>query len=263
LCLLQHVFSGCLAAFILLSALLGNQTNIAVPQHPCANCTQSTLICRPIKPREAALSELLSATPLHPTSAADTTASHAASHEQPRSPARVDTPQPEGFAGVAIPELVFKEEDVEDPTSGGLTKTHSCPTCKKVFSYKSSLARHAKGHYGEKAFKCTTCSRTFGRVDLLRRHALLHGNDRKWVCGKFSEWIVVRNVHEGDLPTLPEWGCHHRFARREDLERHFGSKKGRVCVSLLLSQAPNHAGLKNILNDLEIDDLAYHCDVSR
>ena len=227
------------------------------------NCIQNTLICCPDKPREAALSELLSATPLHPTPVADTASPHTASPEQPRSPARVDAPQPEGFAEDVLPELVFKEEDVEERTSGALTKTHSCPTCKKVFSYKSTLARHAKGHHSGKAFKCTTCSRTFGRVDLLRRHTLLHGNDRNWVCGKFSEWLVRSKVPEGDLPTLPEWGCYHRFARREDLERHFGSKKGQVCASRLHSQAQNDPVLKNILDDEEIDDLAYHCDVSR
>lgn len=179
--------------------------------------------------------------------------------------AQADTPQPEEVSGRELEEDAMLQLETEDMSSSALTKTHSCPTCKRVFSHKSTLARHAKGHDGEKAFKCTTCSRTFGRVDLLRRHTLLHGNDRKWVCGKFSEWIVVRNVHKGgcNLSTLPQWGCYHKFAREDDLKRHFRSKKGQMCVSRLRSQAQNHPVFTNILDDIEIDRLAYHCDVSQ
>lgn len=105
-------------------------------------------------------------------------------------------------------------------------KGHSCPFCDKEFSRNSTLARHVQNHRGEKEFKCSTCPRAFHRRDLLRRHAALHDSGERYVCG--TSLCAARLNLEKEVLA---WGCGRRFARQDELTRHFQGKKGQTCAT--------------------------------
>ena len=85
----------------------------------------------------------------------------------------------------------------------------NCKECIKIFTQKSSLSRHLKGH-GLKAYHCKDCEASFAHKDYLEKHLMTHSkpdimieipslenqNKTCFVCNKtFSRTRFLRN-HE-------------------------------------------------------------------
>ena len=49
----------------------------------------------------------------------------------------------------------------------------NCKECIKIFTQKSNLSRHLKGH-GLKAYHCKDCEASFAHKDYLEKHVMIH-----------------------------------------------------------------------------------------
>lgn len=102
--------------------------------------------------------------------------------------------------------------------------TFQCDLCPKRFTRAYNLRSHLRTHTDARPFVCTVCGKTFARLRDRRRHESLHPG------------VVEGFVCRGDLKDGGQWGCGRRFARADNLGRHFRSEAGRICVKPLLDE---------------------------
>ena len=97
--------------------------------------------------------------------------------------------------------------------AGGIAKNSNltdkpalcCDQCGKLFSNKSSLAKHKHIHSGEKPFVCDVCGKAFHLKTSLRDHKDIHSREKLYscdACGKaFAQLPGLRahkkHIHEG------------------------------------------------------------------
>ncbi|KAL1469288.1 hypothetical protein MTO96_004990 [Rhipicephalus appendiculatus] len=127
------------------------------------------------------------------------------------------------------------KEDEETPTlpsGGGSTKTWQCPSCSKVFSYRSSLYRHRRlVHERLRPLKCPHCAKSFGLKHTLQYHIrALHTRERPFACPHCPRWLSTaqylrrhRLTHVDDRPHHCEV-CGKRYQELRGLQNHVLSK---------------------------------------
>ena len=59
----------------------------------------------------------------------------------------------------------------------------SHPGCKKEYSTKFALKRHAVTHSGTKKFACKFCNKKFALEQYKKEHEYIHTNETPYVCG--------------------------------------------------------------------------------
>lgn len=59
----------------------------------------------------------------------------------------------------------------------------SHPGCKKEYSTKFALKRHAVTHSGKKKFACRFCNKKFALEQYKREHEYIHTNETPYICG--------------------------------------------------------------------------------
>ncbi|XP_065805088.1 zinc finger protein 436 [Labrus bergylta] len=112
-----------------------------------------------------------------------------------------------------------------------------CDVCGKVMKNKSSLARHAFIHTGNKPFACHLCEMRFNRRDNLQHHlSRLHPNGvaklekqrnvQAWLCAVCGKTFNCRSrlkthevIHSGVKPHRCDL-CPKTYMRTNDLEHH-------------------------------------------
>ncbi|XP_063048120.1 zinc finger protein 773-like [Engraulis encrasicolus] len=109
-----------------------------------------------------------------------------------------------------------------------------CPTCGKVFTWNSNLAKHKLLHTGERPYVCRLCGKAFFRSDHLSIHMRIHDlatGEKKSAakvhtcskCGKsFSRFDTLRSHlrrHEEERPFTCDI-CHKSFKVQHDLMCH-------------------------------------------
>lgn len=126
---------------------------------------------------------------------------------------------------------------------------HECPTCSKVFSKASLLARHATIHTGESLADLEEMMRSFessrGCLIQLEDHRIVISGEKKFsceVCGRrFTQEVTVRAhmaVHTGERPFECPF-CEAKFAQKSNLRAHvsrlhpMGGPEGKIEVSFL------------------------------
>lgn len=57
------------------------------------------------------------------------------------------------------------------------------PGCKKEYSTKFALKRHAVTHSGRKQFACKYCDKKFALEQYKKEHEYIHTNETPYVCG--------------------------------------------------------------------------------
>ncbi|GAA6234202.1 zinc finger protein 708-like [Lates japonicus] len=115
--------------------------------------------------------------------------------------------------------------------SAAPAKMFPCPTCSKVFRFKSLLASHSMIHSEVRPYACDFCSRSFRRLSHLKRHReVVHANGARppqsfvcHICGKDKKCRsqLARHViiHTGERPFACDL-CAARFNRRGNLQQH-------------------------------------------
>ncbi|KAI3393456.1 hypothetical protein diail_4252 [Diaporthe ilicicola] len=98
-----------------------------------------------------------------------------------------------------------------------------CNLCPKRFTRAYNLRSHLRTHTNDRPFVCGVCRKAFTRQNDRETHRALHSVERKFVC-------------KGNLVNGQEWGCGSRFSRKRNLQRHYDSKFGRICIKPLLEE---------------------------
>jgi hypothetical protein len=133
------------------------------------------------------------------------------------------------------------DADAEYPTDGPESEdtiqqrtskhpaTFQCTLCPKRFTRAYNLRSHLRTHTDDRPFLCSICGKAFTSQKDRKRHEALHSGVKLFVC-------------RGTLKDGNKWGCGRRFARADNLGRHFRSEAGRVCIRPLLEEEALRSG---------------------
>ncbi|XP_050521795.1 zinc finger protein OZF-like [Daktulosphaira vitifoliae] len=110
-------------------------------------------------------------------------------------------------------------------------KLHSCNSCKKDFSTKSSLSRHIRlVHQKNIMFRCNQCDYTTIQPSNLRYHKSFH-NAQSFIChfcGKMFKnrelFMLHSKIHENPLFTCAH--CNKGFRKKKNLKNHLSNNHG-------------------------------------
>ncbi|XP_058445485.1 zinc finger protein 436-like [Malaya genurostris] len=92
-------------------------------------------------------------------------------------------PEGSNFEQPMIDSGVFSSIGTTSSTSPDTsTRPHECEYCGKRFGSKSNLARHERGHRGEKPFSCDICHKGFAEKRSVQRHQSAHTGVRPFKC---------------------------------------------------------------------------------
>ena len=117
-------------------------------------------------------------------------------------------------------------------------KPYACEECDKAFGEKGNLEKHVKTvHRGEKDYKCEECDKAFGYKAYLKKHVkIVHRGDKDYKCEecdkafgeKGSLKTHVKTVHRGEKDYKCE-ECDKAFGRKTSLKTHVKTvhRKGR------------------------------------
>lgn len=117
-------------------------------------------------------------------------------------------------------------------------KTCSCSFCGKGFSEKTDLTKHIRVHTVKKLFSCSTCGKIFSQNESLRRHQRIHSGEKPFSCPVCTKQFIHRGVmvihmriHTGEKP----FGCSicgKRYSETGNMKKHMrvhaGEKPSRV-----------------------------------
>jgi Zinc finger, C2H2 type len=106
------------------------------------------------------------------------------------------------------------------PATKSQSGRYQCTVCQKQLSRSITLRDHMRSHTGEKPFLCTVCGRDFARNSDRKQHENIHGTVSIVRC-----WLVAEDGMQ--------IGCGAGFHRKSDLKRHYGSKKGQLCLNAI------------------------------
>ena len=133
------------------------------------------------------------------------------------------------------PQLSPAESEASYPLQSGVSpdsSTHSskgllCKICNELFSTKSLLYKHLRGHSSdEKPFKCSECGQGFTLSSNLRQHRIIHRGYKPFQCEfcgkKFMRSNVYkqhRRIHTGE--QMHKCGlCPSEFLQKYALVKH-------------------------------------------
>lgn len=139
-------------------------------------------------------------------------------------------------------------------TTSHSTPQFKCELCKKSFSSKFKLVRHALIHSDKKPFSCTVCDRTFHRKDHLKNHIKVHSPTKKlYECNKpdcnkqYTSMLSYKKhlaVHAADEGNLTCQICYANFENKDGILYHLKI----------------HAGSRTIKNPNEKKYLCDYCE---
>ena len=107
-------------------------------------------------------------------------------------------------SGTTINTSVAASNSSEGSTNGAGT----CPYCQKVYTHRSALKRHLRGHIGQKPYGCTICNYRAIQKSDVTRHMRVHTGERPYQC-----------LH-----------CPHRASQSGDLDRHVQAVHADLCL---------------------------------
>ncbi|XP_065054375.1 zinc finger protein 892-like [Rhopilema esculentum] len=91
----------------------------------------------------------------------------------------------------------LQEENESPNTETGNTQKLYCKICHKVFSTKSLLYKHLRGHSSdEKPYKCQECGQGFTLSSNLRQHRIIHRGYKPFQCEYCGKKFMRSNVYK-------------------------------------------------------------------